>query len=68
MWQPCFLKDRDEMSGLYRRPSIDTSYQVSVQMAKQFQGRRFLEIDQSEKKLPMVAMFVTESGRNSQSL
>ena len=56
------------MSGLYRRPSIDTSYQVSVQMAKQFQGRRFLEIDQSEKKLPMVAMFVTESGRNSQSL
>jgi hypothetical protein len=56
------------MSGLYRRPSIDASYQVSDQVAKQFQGRRFLEIDQSEKKLPVAAMFVTESGRNSQSL
>ena len=68
MWQPCLLTDRDEMSGLYRRPSIDASYQVSDQVAKQFQGRRFLEIDQSEKKLPVAAMFVTESGRNSQSL
>jgi hypothetical protein len=56
------------MSGFYRRPSIVASYQVSVQVAKQFQGRRFLEIDQSEKKLPVAAMFVTESGRNSQSL
>jgi hypothetical protein len=38
------LTDHDEMSHLYRRPSIDASYQVSVQLAKQFQGRRFLEI------------------------
>jgi hypothetical protein len=50
LWQPCLLTDQDEMSDLYRRPSIDASYQVSVQLAKQFQGRRFLEIDQSEKK------------------
>jgi hypothetical protein len=42
------LTDRDEISNLYRGPSIDTSYQVSVQLAKQFQGRQFLEIDQSE--------------------
>jgi hypothetical protein len=62
------LTDHDEMSHLYRRPSIDASYQVSVQLAKQFQGRRFLEIDQSEKKLPVAVMFVTESGHNSQSL
>jgi hypothetical protein len=48
-WQPCLLTDQDEMSDLYRSPSIDASYQVSVQLAKQFQGRRFLEIDQSEK-------------------
>jgi hypothetical protein len=42
---------RDEISNLYRGPSIDTSYQVSVQLAKQFQGRRFLEIDQSETRI-----------------
>jgi hypothetical protein len=36
------------MSILYRGLSIDASYQVSIQLAKQFQGRRFLEIDQSE--------------------
>jgi hypothetical protein len=45
------LTDQDEMSNLYRGPSIDASYQVSVQLAKQFQGRRFLEIDQSETKI-----------------
>jgi hypothetical protein len=48
LWQPCLLTDQDEMSNLYRGPSIDASYQVSVQLAKQFQGRRFLEIVQSE--------------------
>jgi hypothetical protein len=42
--------DRDEFSNRYRGPSIDASYQVSVQMAKQFQGR-FLEIDQSETRI-----------------
>jgi hypothetical protein len=31
--------------------SIDASYQVSVQLAKQFQRRRFLEIDQSETRI-----------------
>jgi hypothetical protein len=29
-------------------PSIDASYQVLVQLAKKFEGKRFLEIDQSE--------------------
>jgi hypothetical protein len=29
---------------------VDASYQVSVHMAKQFQRRRFLEIDQSETR------------------
>jgi hypothetical protein len=43
-------RDRDEISNLYRGPSIDASYQFSVQLAKKFQGRRFLEIDQSETK------------------
>jgi hypothetical protein len=29
----CLLMDRDEMSNLYRGPSIDASYQVSVHLA-----------------------------------
>ena len=44
LWWPCLLMDRDEMSNLYRGPSIDASYQVSVHFAKQFQRRRFLKI------------------------
>jgi hypothetical protein len=53
LWWPCLLTDQDEMINLYRGPSIDTSYQVSVQLAKQFQERTFLEIDQSETKGPL---------------
>jgi hypothetical protein len=43
--------DRDKMSNLYREPSIDASYQVSVHLAKQFQRTRFLEIDQLETRI-----------------
>ena len=50
LWRPCLLMDWGEMSSLYRRPSIDASYQVSIHLAKRFQRRRFLEIDQSETK------------------
>jgi hypothetical protein len=42
--------NRDKISNLYRGPSIDASYQVSVKLAKQLQRRRFLEIDQSETR------------------
>jgi hypothetical protein len=45
------LTDRDEISNLYIGPSIDASYQVSIQLAEQFQKRRFLEIDQSETRI-----------------
>jgi hypothetical protein len=41
LWLPCLLTDRDEMSNLYRGPPIYASYQVSVQLAKRFQRRRF---------------------------
>ena len=44
-----FVNDRDEMSNLHRGHSIDASYQVSVHLAKRFQRRFFLEIDQPEK-------------------
>ena len=37
LWQSCLLTDRDEIINLYRGPSIDASYQVSVQLAKKFQ-------------------------------
>ena len=40
LWQPCLLMDRDEMSNLYRGPSIDASYQISVHLAEGFQRRR----------------------------
>ena len=41
LWQPYLLTDRDKMSILYRVPSIDASYQVSVYLDKRFQRRRF---------------------------
>ena len=40
LWRPCLLMDRDEISSLYRGPSIDASYQVSVHLAKRFKRRR----------------------------
>ena len=36
----CLLMDRDEMSNLYRGPSIDASYQVSDRLALGLQRRR----------------------------
>ena len=39
------------MPNLYTGPSIDASYQVSVYLVKLCQGRRFLEIDQSETRI-----------------
>jgi len=50
------------MSNLYRKHSINASYNVSVHLANQLQWRRFLEIDQSE--FSVTAMFVNEQGPN----
>jgi hypothetical protein len=68
LWQPCLLMDWDEMSNLYRGPSIDASYQVSVHLAKRFQRRRFLKIENQKQEWPMAAMFVNGSGQNEQPL
>jgi hypothetical protein len=51
LWQPCLLTDRDEISNLHRGPSIDASYQVSVQLAKRFRRRRFKKIGQSKTRI-----------------
>ena len=51
LWRPCLLTDQNGMSNSHRGPSIDASYQVSVYLAKLCQRRRFLEIDQSEKRI-----------------
>ena len=41
LWQPYLLMDRDKKSNLYKEPSIDASYQVSVHLAEEgFQRRR----------------------------
>ena len=41
LWWPCLLMDRDKISNLYRGPSIDAAYQISVHLGKWFQRRRF---------------------------
>ena len=51
LWRPCLLTDQDEMSNLYREPSKDASYQVTVHMVKRFQRRRILKISQSETRI-----------------
>ena len=40
LWRPCLLTDRDKMSNVYRGPSIDAPYQVSVQLVEGFRRRR----------------------------
>ena len=49
------------MSNLDRGHSIDASYQVSVNLAKQFQRRRFSKIGQSETRIACGGMFVNGS-------
>jgi hypothetical protein len=35
-----FVNGSEQMSNIYKRPSIDASYQVSVHLAEGFQKRR----------------------------
>jgi hypothetical protein len=46
-----FVNGSGRNEQFYRGTSIDASYQVSVHLAKQFQRRRFLDIDQSETRI-----------------
>ena len=45
------LTDQNKMINHYKGPSIHASYQLSVHLAKRFQRRRFLKIDQSETRI-----------------
>jgi hypothetical protein len=42
LWRPCLFVDWDEISSLYRGPSIDASYQVSVHLTEGFQSHIFV--------------------------
>jgi hypothetical protein len=55
LWQPCLLMDRDEMSNLYREPSIDASYQVSVHLVEGFQSWRLKCEKLMDERLQMKA-------------
>jgi len=46
-----FVNGSGRNEHLYRGPSIHVSYQVLVYLAKQFQRRTFLEIDQPETRI-----------------
>jgi hypothetical protein len=41
LWRPCLLTDRDKITNLYRGPSIDASYQISVHLGSGFRGEDF---------------------------
>ena len=64
LWRPCLLTNRDKMSNLYRGPSIDASYQVSVHLTKRFRGEESKKSANQKQELPVAAMFVHGSGRN----
>jgi hypothetical protein len=55
LWRPCLLMDRDEIRYLYRGPSIDAPYQVSVHLAQWFpllQKENLFSHDQNVKNVP----------------
>jgi hypothetical protein len=69
LWRPFLLMDCDEMSKIYRDlPQIYASYHASVPLAKRFQRRRFLQIDQPETKFAYGGHVFNGSERNGQSL
>jgi hypothetical protein len=47
----CKICDFTDFLQRKRGPPIDASFQVLVHLAKWFQRRRFLEIDQSETRI-----------------
>jgi hypothetical protein len=66
LWWPCLLTDWNKMGNRYRGPSIDASYHVSVHLAKRFKRRIFFKSTNQKQELPVVVMFVNESGQYEQ--
>ena len=63
------LWDGDEMSDLYRKPSIVASYHVSVHLAEKFLEENIFKKSANQKQeSPVVTMFVSGLGRNALSL
>jgi hypothetical protein len=46
-----FVNGSGRNEQFYREPATDVPYQVSVHLAKRFQGRRFKKIGQSETRI-----------------
>jgi hypothetical protein len=65
LWLSCLLMDRDEMSNLYRGPSIDASYQVSVHLAEGFQRRRVKSYRTTDDGCQVMAKAHTAFGKVS---
>jgi hypothetical protein len=49
--EPVSLTFHSALRKLNTEPYIGASHQISIHLAKQFQRRRFLEIDQSETRI-----------------
>jgi hypothetical protein len=60
--------NRDEMRNLYRGPSIDASYQISVHVGAVSEEKIFKKSTNQKQELPVAAMFVNESELNDHSL
>ena len=67
LWWPCLIKDQDEISNLYRGPSIDASNKVSS-FGQAVSEKIFKNSTNQKQELPVPTMFVNESDRNEQSL
>jgi hypothetical protein len=50
---------------MYRGPSKDVLYQVSIHLAKRFQRRRFLEIDQPETRIEESIYFLVHLAKDN---
>jgi hypothetical protein len=53
--KPVSLTFHSALRKLNTKSSIGASHQISVHLAKQFQRRRFLEIDQPETRIAYVS-------------